>query len=398
MLPYGRQFVDEADIGEVVRVLNSDYLTTGPEIDDLEAAMCATTGAAHAVACANGTAALHILSMAMGLGPDDQVIVPTISFVATANGPRYCGAQIVFADVDGATGNMTPATLRDALSRADPSKVKAIFVVHMGGHPADVPAMRAIADEVGAFLVEDACHALGGSYEADGDSHPVGACHHSDFATLSLHPVKTITCGEGGVVLTPHADHAEAMRLHRSHGLLRDPERWVNDDLGFDGSRDAPNPWYYELQEIGYNYRLTDFQAAMARSQLAKLDEFARQRRMLCEAYQERAGELPQSIGLVQPRRGTDPVQHLMVALIDFEGLGRSRREVMAALRESGVGSQVHYVPIHLQPYYREASATPDLPGARAYYDACLSLPLYPGMEIGDVETVIAALKGLARS
>ncbi|MBL8575198.1 MAG: UDP-4-amino-4,6-dideoxy-N-acetyl-beta-L-altrosamine transaminase [Hyphomicrobiaceae bacterium] len=397
MLPYGKQSIDQSDIDEVIRVLRSDYLTTGPEIELLEQAFCQATGARHAVACANGTAALHLIAMAMNLQPGDEVVVPSISFVATANGARYCGADVVFADVDPETSLMTPATLEAALKRVTPGKLKAIFAVHMGGHPADMPALKAIADREGVFMVEDACHALGTTYTtADGREHRIGDGAHSDFAALSLHPVKTITCGEGGIVFTPHDHFAHDLKIKRSHGLSRDADEWTNGELAFEEGTGAANPWYYELGEVGYNYRLTDFQAAMARSQLKRLPHFAARRRRLVALYHQKLDGLSNVVKLVAPRDGTDPVLHLMVALIDFKAIGKTRKEVMMALRQRGVGTQVHYIPIHRQPYYARRAVGLDLPGADAYYAKCLSLPLYPDMTDADVDVVVGALREIA--
>jgi UDP-4-amino-4,6-dideoxy-N-acetyl-beta-L-altrosamine transaminase len=394
MLPYGKQWIDEDDISEVVRVLKSDYLTTGPEIPLFESDFAKAVGAKYAHACANGTAALHLISLAMDLKPGDQVIVPSISFVATANGPRYTGAEIIFADVDPQTALATPETIKAAIGRTNPKRLKAIFVVHMGGHTVDMLAMRQIANEHGVYLVEDACHALGSTYQdASGVSYQVCACAHSDFASMSLHPVKTITCGEGGVVLTNHDEMAAKLGLLRNHGLAREADSWMEADLAFDEDGSS-NPWYYELQVLGYNYRLTDFQAAMGRSQLKKLPMFVERRRALVARYRELIGQGSDTLSLVPAPDYANSTLHLMVALIDFKAIGKSRRQVMQALREQGVGTQVHYIPIHRQPYYQTASSdTPELPGADAYYAKCLSLPLYPLIEISEVDTVVRALE-----
>ncbi|MEQ8482555.1 MAG: UDP-4-amino-4,6-dideoxy-N-acetyl-beta-L-altrosamine transaminase [Hoeflea sp.] len=392
MLPYGKQFIDDDDISAVTKALKSDFLTTGPEIEKFEQELCAYTGAPFAVASANGTTALHLASVAIGLKPGDQVIVPTISFVATANAPRFCGAEIIFSDVDPETGLMTPDNLEEAVSRADSEKLKAVFVVHMGGHPANVAAIRQITERHNCALVEDACHALGTSYaDPNGEWQSVGACRHSDFATLSFHPVKTITSGEGGVTFTANEEFAQKMRLMRTHGLSRDPETWSNTELAFDQGQD--NPWYYEMQDIGFNYRLTDFQAALGRSQLRKMPFFAEERRKLARHYVDMASDRNQPFRFVGAPNAAHSVQHLMVCLIDFEAIGKTRRQVMAELRDRGVGSQVHYIPIHRQPYYNNQLAQLDLPGADAYYARCLSLPLYPGMDLEDVEMVCDVLK-----
>ena len=395
-LPYGRQMVDEDDIAEVVRVLKGDYLTTGPEVPAFERAFAEYVGAPHAVACANGTAALHMIGLALGLKPGDQVIVPTISFVATANGPHYCGAEIIFADVDPESGNATPETIAEALRRADPARLKAIFVVHMGGGAVDLPGMAEVAREAGVPLVEDACHAIGTEYtRADGAPGRIGDCALSVMTAFSFHPVKTLTTGEGGAVTTRDPETARRLALLRNHGLERDPERWVDPAIGRDLETGAVNPWAYELHALGYNYRLTDFQAALGRSQLAKMPQFAASRRALAERYRTRFAELPATARIATGCMDKRAVLHLMIGLFDFEALGVTRAGFMQALRERGIGGQVHYIPIHRQPYYRALNPNLLLRGAESYYARCLSLPLYASMTEADVDRTCDALAAL---
>jgi UDP-4-amino-4,6-dideoxy-N-acetyl-beta-L-altrosamine transaminase len=395
MLPYGRQSISEDDIEAVVNVLRGDYLTTGPAVGIFENALAGSVGARHAIACSNGTAALHLASLAIGLRPGDQVIVPSISFVATANGPRLAGADIVFADVDPETALLTPAALEDALSRADPKRLKAVFVVHMGGHPAPMAAISAIARSHGLRIIEDACHALG-TLSQDGKQWRVGDCTYSDCAVFSFHPVKTITTGEGGAITTNDDVLARRMRLERNHGLEREREGFGNDALAFD-TDGATNPWYYELTMLGLNYRLTDFQAALGTSQLSRLPAFIDRRRELKARYREAFAMLnSDSLRLVEAPAKSNSALHLMVALIDFEALGMSRAKFMNRLRAVGVGTQVHYIPIHRQPYYVGASQTPDLPGADRYYARCLSLPFFPAMSNDDVDKVVEAVRTVA--
>ncbi len=395
MLPYGRQSISDDDIKAVVDVLRGDYLTTGPSVGIFETALAEIVGARHAIACSNGTAALHLASLAIGLRPGDQVIVPSISFVATANGPRLAGADIVFADVDPDTALLTPATLEEALSRADPERLKAVFVVHMGGNPAAMAGISAIARSRGLKIIEDACHALGTLSQGD-EPWRVGDCAYSDCAVFSFHPVKTITTGEGGAITTNDDALARRMRLERNHGLERERGGFGNDALAFD-TDGATNPWYYELTMLGLNYRLTDFQAALGTAQLSRLPGFINSRRELTTRYREAVAKLnSDALRLVEAPAGSDPALHLMIALVDFEGLGISRAKFMNRLREMGVGTQVHYIPIHRQPYYIEASRTPDLPGADRYYARCLSLPLFPAMTNADVDKVVEALRVVA--
>ncbi|MEQ1955728.1 UDP-4-amino-4,6-dideoxy-N-acetyl-beta-L-altrosamine transaminase [Mesorhizobium sp. CN2-181] len=395
MLPYGRQSISEDDIQAVVNVLRGDFLTTGPAVGVFEEALAKFIGVKHAIACANGTAALHLASMALGLKPGDQVIVPSISFVATANGPRYVGADVIFADVDPDTALITPAALEEAISRADPKRLKAVFVVHMGGNPVPMAEISKIARAHGLKIVEDACHALGTESTAD-QPWNVGDCTYSDMAVFSFHPVKTITTGEGGAITTNDDKMARQLRLERNHGLEREREGFGNAALAFD-TDGATNPWYHELRTLGFNYRLTDFQAALGLSQLGRLPEFLERRRALTARYREAFARLnSDTLRLVEAPKGSNSALHLMVALVDFEGIGTSRAKFMNKLREKGVGTQVHYIPIHRQPYYVEASASPELPGADRYYARCLSLPLYPDMKDEDVDTVVETLQAVA--
>lgn len=394
MLAYGRQSIDQHDIDEVVRVLKSDYLTTGPEVPKFEEAFCAYTGAAHAIAASNGTATLHMIGMAIGLGAGDQVIVPSISFVATANGPHYCGAEVIFSDVDPDTGLMTPDTLREAMTRADPARLKAVFVVHLNGSPVDLEQIAGLTKAAGLYLIEDACHALGTTYPIGNGTGKIGDCALSDFSSFSFHPVKTITSGEGGIITCGDAAMAAKLALLRNHGLERDHALFTDGQIGFEEGTGAHNPWAYELQMLGYNYRMTDFQAALGRSQLGKMaGHFAPQRKKLVAAYREKMAGIAHLVSPAPNTGNPDAVLHLMVGRIDFAARGKTRREVMMALRDLGVGTQVHYIPIHRQPYYAKLNPDLSLPGAEAYYAGCLSLPLYPDMVEADVDTVVAALE-----
>lgn len=377
MLPYGRQTIDEDDIAAVAQALRGDFLTTGPTVEAFEDAFADQVGAQHAVACSNGTAALHLAMLALEVQPGEAVIAPSITFLATANCARFVGAEVVFADVDPQTGLMTPGALAEAMTRLDGRRLRAVLPVHLRGDTAELPALEAMAKSANAVLVEDAPHALGSSLKFGNTVQRVGDCAHSAMATFSFHPVKTIATGEGGMVTTNDARLAERLRRLRSHGMIR-PQ---------DG-----DPWWYEMPEIGFNYRLPDILCALGISQLAKLDAFAARRRILAARYE--AALKPLAPLVVQATRPdwSDPVLHLMVALIDFEAAGRSRREVVEALRARGVGTQVHYIPVHTQPYYRQRYGERALPGADAWYARCLSLPLYPGMADDDVDRVVAAL------
>ena len=389
-LPYGRQVIEDDDIAEVVRVLRSDYLTTGPEVPAFEQAFAAAVGAKHAIACANGTAALHLLAVAAGLGPGTVSIVPTLTFLATANAVRLSGGEVLFADVDPHTGLLTPSSLKNAIRRAT-APVRAIFPVHLGGQSCDMSAIFALADEIGASVFEDACHAIGTRHSSPHGQQRVGDCSHSKGCAFSLHPVKTIAAGEGGVVTLQDDELADRVRLLRNHGMIREPSRFMSkvDAFASDG---RPNPWYYEMPEPGFNYRLTDIQAALARSQLGKLSRFAERRAGLARRYRHRLQSLAPLVRAVPIGDGCEPVLHLQQVLIDFDRLGMDRAGLMERLRTQGIGSQVHYYPVHRQPYYARRYPGLELPGADAFYKSTLSLPLYASMTEADVDRVVSIL------
>lgn len=376
-LPYGRQSIDEEDIAAVAEALRSDFLTTGPRVEAFETAFAEVVGARYAVACANGTAALHLAMMALEIGPGDVVIAPSITFLATANCARFVGADVVFADVDPDSGLMTPQTLGEALSRLNGRRLRAVLPVHLRGDACDLPGLAALAEQAGAVLVEDAPHALGTTARFGNTTEVIGDVKHSSMATFSFHPVKTIATGEGGMVTTNDPVLAERLRRLRSHGMVRPP---------------GSEPWWYEMPELGFNYRLPDVLCALGLSQLRKLPNFAERRRALAASYGSALAPLAPLVTCAARPTWSQPVLHLMTVLIDFKKAGGSRAEVMAALGAQGIGSQVHYIPVHRQPYYRERYGDLDLPGAEAWYDRCLSLPLYPGMDDGDVDRVVTAL------
>lgn len=376
-LPYGRQTIDDDDIAAVAAALRADYLTTGPTVDAFEAAFRDVVGAAHAVACSNGTAALHMAMLAAGIGPGDVCIVPSITFLATANCAVYVGADVVFADVDPDSGLMTPGTLADALDRAGGRRVRAVLPVHLRGDVCDLPALAALAGGAGAILVEDAPHALGSTLKVGNRVERVGDCAHSAMATFSFHPVKTIATGEGGMVTTNDPVLADRLRRARSHGMTRTP---------------GADPWLYEMIEPGFNYRLPDINCALGLSQLSKLPRFIDRRRTLAALYETALAPLAPVVRMARQPEGSDPVLHLLTVLVDFAAAGKTRRQIVEALAARGVGSQVHYIPVQSQPYWRNRNGPLELPGAAAWYDRCLSLPLYPAMADGDVARVVEAL------
>ena len=376
-LPYGRQTIEDDDVAAVAAALRADFLTTGPTVEAFESAFADKVGAAHAIAVANGTATLHLAMLALGVGEGDVCIAPSITFLATANCARYVGAEVVFADVDPESGLMTPDTLAQALNRVGDRRVKAVLPVHLRGDVCDLPALRAMAHAAGAVLVEDAPHALGSVGTFDDVAHRVGDGAYSAFASFSFHPVKTLATGEGGMLTTNDAALAARARSLRSHGMVRPP---------------GSDPWWYEMPEIGFNYRIPDVLCALGLSQLAKLDRFVARRRALTALYVEQLAGLSPHVRLATSPAWSDPALHLLTVLIDFEAAGTSRRAVVEGLKARGIGSQVHYIPVHQQPYYVQRYGALSLPGAQAWYDRCLTLPLYPGMADDDVDRVVTAL------
>jgi UDP-4-amino-4,6-dideoxy-N-acetyl-beta-L-altrosamine transaminase len=375
VIPYGRQEVTEADIEAVVAVLRSDFLTQGPAVGEFEAAVCRLTGAPHAVASSNGTAALHLACAALQLGRGDHLWTTPISFVASANCGLYCGAAVSFVDVDPHTGLLCVAALREKLREAERTGTlpRVLVVVHLAGHVADMAAIAAETAPYGVHIIEDASHAIG----AARDGATTGACDHSVITVFSFHPVKVVTAAEGGVATTRDPALASRMALLRTHGITRDAVA-----LEFE----KPGDWYYEQQCLGFNYRLSDLHAALGCSQLARLDDYIDRRAALAKRYREAL----EGVALVDPEPGVRSAWHL--AMVHTGSAGR-RARLFAMLREAGFGANVHYLPIHLQPYYRRLGFRPgDYPGAEAFYVDVISLPLYPTLDADAQEAVIALL------
>jgi UDP-4-amino-4,6-dideoxy-N-acetyl-beta-L-altrosamine transaminase len=387
-LPYGRQSIGDDDVEAVVEALRADLLTTGPRVEAFECRFTEMTGAGHAIAVSNGTAALHLALLTLDLEPGDVCIVPTITFLATANAVRLAGGEVVFADVDPDTGRLDPDRAREAAARAVGARVRAILPVHYGGPMVDLQGLRAVAEACGAVLIEDACHALG---SRDQYGHAAGACVDSDMACFSFHPVKTIACGEGGMITTADPRVAAGLRRLRSHGMERALDAFEDRSLAVDVDG-GPAPWAYEMAAFGLNYRLTDIQCALGLSQLSKLPTFLARRASLVAAYRARLASFAPTLVSTPLPAGQSPGWHLMSTLIDFAATGMSRRVVMERLKKRGIGSQVHYIPVHRQPYYRQRYGALDLPGAERFYARTLSLPLFADMQLEDVDRVVAAL------
>lgn len=379
--PYGRQTIDDDDIEAVVAALRSPLLTCGPLVARFEAALAAWLGAPHATACASGTAALHLVYAALGIGEGDEIITTPITFSATAAAAYYVGASVRIADVDPRTGNLTAASVEPLIT----PRTRAIVPVHLAGLPADLDELTELARRRGLRIVEDACHALGATYRG----RRIGA-GTSDAVVFSFHPVKHITTGEGGAVIVRDPDLRRRLERLRQHGIERDP-----------GRLDAPaGPWVYEVQELGWNYRLSDLACALGLSQLAKLDGFLAARRRLAAHYRTEIARLfgPGGAGGVDaPAEPTDreSAYHLFAVAIDFARFGTTRAHVMRSLAAAGIGTQVHYIPLLHHPLH--ARRCPDevgrpRPGADHYYDRTLSLPLYPALTLDDASQVVGEL------
>jgi UDP-4-amino-4,6-dideoxy-N-acetyl-beta-L-altrosamine transaminase len=390
-LPFGRQVIDDDDIAAVAAVLRSDWLTTGPSVEKFEAALAARVGARFALACSSGTAALHLATLAAGLQHGDCAVVPSMTFLATANAVRYAGAEVLFSDVDDDTGLLRPDDLEAAIARA-PGRVAAVLPVHLAGQSVDMAAISGVAQRHRMVVIEDACHALGSSYRTGGETFQIGSCRHSAMAVFSFHPVKTIAMGEGGAITTNDPELYKRLMLFRSHGISRDSSEFHNTDLAFDADGN-PNPWYYEMPVIGFNYRASDIHCALGLSQLGKLDRFVERRRALVARYDKLLAPLAPKIRLPERVPACDPAWHLYAPRFDFAAIDGGRAGLMQRLREAGVGTQVHYIPVHRQPYYLERLGEQQLPGALKYYRGTLSLPLFASMTEEDVERVASALR-----
>ncbi|MBM4436231.1 MAG: UDP-4-amino-4,6-dideoxy-N-acetyl-beta-L-altrosamine transaminase [Actinobacteria bacterium] len=385
MIPYGRQDISEADIAAVVAVLRSDFLTQGAVVPAFEAAVARYCGADHAVAVNSATSALHLSCLALGVGPGDWVWISPITFVASANCARYCGAQVDFVDIDANTCNLSVDRLADKLAQAELAGrlPRVVIPVHLSGQPCDMAGIHALSLRYGFKIIEDASHAIGGRYLGE----PIGSGRFSHITVFSFHPVKVITTGEGGMAVTNDETISARMRLLRSHGITRDAEAMTHEPDG---------PWYYQQLELGFNYRLTEFQAALGLSQLTRLDEFVASRHALAARYDEAFAGDPITIPHRVP--GTLSGLHLYVIRLQLEHVAASHRGVFEALRADGVAVNLHYIPVHLQPYYQalgfQAGYCPD---AEAYYASAISIPMYASLAEADQQRVIAAVRRAVR-
>lgn len=373
MIPYGRQHITPDDIAAVTRILQSDFLTQGPAVAEFEQRFAHYVGAAYAVAVANGTAALHVCTLGLGVKSGDKVITTPITFAASANCVLYAGGQVEFVDIDPQTYLMNLDALQSKLELAKPGDYQGVVVVDFAGRVQDLERVRTLADRLGMWIIEDACHAPGGFFtNASGEQVWAGSGRYADASIFSFHPVKHIATGEGGMVTTNSKEVYDRLLKFRTHGITREPALLCQ----------APGGWYYEMQELGYNYRLTDFQAALGTSQLNRADSGLRRRREIAKRYAGAFKDIPQLIGHSGYHEGH--AYHLYVIEVP------DRKGLYDYLRTQGIAAQVHYIPVHLQPYYQRLGWKPgDFPNAEKYYAHCLSLPMFPTLTPAEQELVI---------
>ncbi|MBU2039909.1 UDP-4-amino-4,6-dideoxy-N-acetyl-beta-L-altrosamine transaminase [Thalassolituus sp. UBA2009] len=380
MIPYGRQDINQQDIDAVVDVLQSDFLTQGPQVPLFEKALTDYTGAAYAVAVNSATSALHLACLALDVGPGDYVWTSPVTFVASANCALYCGAQVDFVDIDEKTYNLCPLALEQKLIQAEQKGMlpKAVVAVHLCGQPCDMAAISRLAERYGFRVIEDASHAIGGQYQ----NQPIGSGRHSDITVFSFHPVKIITTAEGGAALTNSSVLAEKLMLLRSHGITRDPAQMT---------REPDGPWYYQQIALGFNYRMTELQAALGVSQMQRLDQFVARRHELANRYNELLADLP----LTTPWQNPDGYSglHLYVIRLQLENINKTHRQIFEALREQGIGVNLHYIPVHLQPFYQAMGfCNGDFPLAERYYQEAISLPMYHTLTEEQQNSVVQAV------
>lgn len=380
MIPYGRQDINQADIDAVLEVVASDFLTQGPKVPQFEAKVASHVGAKHALAVNSATSALHIACLALGLSEGDWLWTSPITFVASANCGLYCGAKVDFVDIDPRTYNLCPQALEAKLKQAQIQNrlPKIVVAVHLCGQPCDMQAIHSLSQRYGFSIIEDASHAIGGKYQGE----YIGNCRYSDITVFSFHPVKIITTAEGGMALTNNAELANKMNLYRSHGIIRDPAQMTHDPDG---------PWYYQQVELGYNYRMTELQAALGVSQMDRLDAFVARRHELAKRYDQLLAGLP----VTTPWQHPDSYSglHLYVIRLQLDNISKNHRQVFESLREQGIGVNLHYIPVHTQPYYQAMGfAAEDFPEAMVYYREAISLPMFQGLTDEQQDTVVECL------
>jgi len=386
MIPYSHQTIDSQDIKEVAKVLRSGWITQGPKIKEFEAALCKYTGAKYAVAVSSGTAALHISCLAAGIEKNDEVITSPITFAASANSIIYCGARPVFADVEPDTANIDPREIRKKITK----RTKAIIPVHFAGNPCDLKEINKIAKKNKLIVIEDAAHALGAKYRSSGKWVKVGSGRHSDMTIFSFHPLKSITTGEGGAILTNNKDFYRKLLLLRNHGITKEKNMFKAKNKKTIGS------WYYEMQDLGFNYRITDFQCALGISQLKRIDKFISKRRGIVKIYNKELSKID-NIELPVQKRDVKSAWHLyQIRLKTKTNTNAKRKKVFDYLRKKGIGVQVHYIPVYLQPFYQKLGYKKGLcPKAEIFYQRTISLPLYPRLKSPEIKKIVSAIKDI---
>ncbi|CAK2567176.1 UDP-4-amino-4, 6-dideoxy-N-acetyl-beta-L-altrosamine transaminase [Vibrio crassostreae] len=386
MIPYGKQDISQQDIDSVVDVLKSDFLTQGPQVPAFEKTLTEHTGAQYALAVNSATSALHIACLALGLGEGDRLWTTPITFVASANCGLYCGAKVDFVDIDSATYNMCPKKLEQKLiaAKTNGTLPKVVIPVHLSGQPCDMKAIAKLSQEYGFKVIEDASHAIGGRYH----DQPIGNCQYSDITVFSFHPVKIVTTAEGGAALTNSKELADKMALLRSHGITRDPELMRGESHG---------GWYYQQVDLGFNYRMTELQAALGVSQMQRLNDFVSARHVLSKRYNEILSTLP--IVLPHQLEGTYSGLHLFVIRLKVDEISLTHKQVFDALRENGIGVNLHYIPVHTQSYYQSMGFSEgDYPESESYYREAISLPMFHTMTIEQQDQVKAVLEKVLQS
>ena len=393
-IPYGHQNITEEDIEAVAKVLKANYITQGPVVEEFEKAVCQKSGSKHGVCCTNGTSALHLAMIAAGVKENDRIIAPAITFCASANCAKFLGAEVLFADIDD-TITMSVESCRALLekSKAEGKPVKAVVTVDMAGYICDMEAFAKLKEEFGFVWVEDSCHAIGGSWKAsNGKTYKVGEYPNVDMTVFSFHPVKHITCGEGGMIITHSDEYAKSLRFYRSHGMTKVPELFKCREEAFD-KNGLVNPWYYEMQDLGFNYRMTEIQAALGLSQLNRLESGIARRREIADFYRKEFADCPLISFPVVNKEKIGHAYHLAIVLIDFEKAGMTRAAFMNELNKLGIGTQVHYIPVPKLPYYLDKLHGEKFPNAEAYYKKCLSLPCFPTLSDEDLQRVVRGIK-----
>jgi UDP-4-amino-4,6-dideoxy-N-acetyl-beta-L-altrosamine transaminase len=381
MIPYGKQDITQADVDAVLEVLRSDFLTQGPKVPEFEGKVASHVGADHALAVNSATSALHIACLALGLGPGDWLWTTPITFVASANCGLYCGAEVDFVDIDPQTYNLCPKALATKLKKAEAEDrlPKVLVAVHLCGQPCDMSAIDELSKRYGFRIIEDASHAIGGKYKGEF----IGNCRYSDITVFSFHPVKIVTTAEGGMALTNDDELASRMNLLRSHGVTRDSNLMIHESDG---------PWYYQQVDLGFNYRMTELQAALGVSQMDRLDAFVARRHELARRYHELLTALPVTTPWQHPDSYTG--LHLYVIRLQLDNIGKTHRQVFESLRAQGIGVNLHYIPVHTQPYYQAMGfASQDFPEAMAYYAEAISLPMFQGLMDEQQDAVVNSLR-----